>query len=373
MSARGRAARERHVEGARRQGDVLLRARARVPRLAEHASSTSSSTASRALGAHARRHRRERPVPRRRDVARAGREPGRRALRRAHDRRRHEARLRHDGAEALPRDAPRRTRRSTSSVRASSRSTRAETLPIELDGEQVGTTPVRFEVVPGALRVRVPALERRGRRRPSPRSRRSRSSSQQASSPRSTSGRSTTRCPAPRFTGKPSLADAIVPLLARAVARRGPRRGGHRDAARVLHAGDAHRRAACLVRGRARSRSRRLRGGQRSRGDREDGRLRGRRCTARPAPDGIRHVLPERAHDPQRARRRRGRVGVAAVHGARGRVGASLRSCSSSSAGSTSRPTSPAGCSSPARSLASLLDLVFASFASLSTFRLQRG
>jgi diacylglycerol kinase family enzyme len=32
-----------------------------------------------------------------------------------------------------------------------------EALPIELDGEQVGTTPVSFEVVPGALRVRVPA------------------------------------------------------------------------------------------------------------------------------------------------------------------------------------------------------------------------
>ena len=32
-----------------------------------------------------------------------------------------------------------------------------EHLPIELDGEQLGTTPVRFEVVPGALRVRVPA------------------------------------------------------------------------------------------------------------------------------------------------------------------------------------------------------------------------
>ena len=32
----------------------------------------------------------------------------------------------------------------------------AETLPIELDGEQVGTTPARFEVVPEALRVRVP-------------------------------------------------------------------------------------------------------------------------------------------------------------------------------------------------------------------------
>ena len=32
----------------------------------------------------------------------------------------------------------------------------AEHLPIELDGEQVGTTPARFELVPGALRVRVP-------------------------------------------------------------------------------------------------------------------------------------------------------------------------------------------------------------------------
>jgi diacylglycerol kinase (ATP) len=31
-----------------------------------------------------------------------------------------------------------------------------EPLPIELDGEQPGTTPVRFEVVPLALRVRVP-------------------------------------------------------------------------------------------------------------------------------------------------------------------------------------------------------------------------
>ena len=32
-----------------------------------------------------------------------------------------------------------------------------EPLPVELDGEQPGTTPVRFEVVPSALRVRVPA------------------------------------------------------------------------------------------------------------------------------------------------------------------------------------------------------------------------
>ena len=29
-------------------------------------------------------------------------------------------------------------------------------LPIQLDGEQPGTTPVRFEVVPRALRLRVP-------------------------------------------------------------------------------------------------------------------------------------------------------------------------------------------------------------------------
>ena len=29
-------------------------------------------------------------------------------------------------------------------------------LPVELDGEQPGTTPVRFDVVPRALRLRVP-------------------------------------------------------------------------------------------------------------------------------------------------------------------------------------------------------------------------
>ena len=32
----------------------------------------------------------------------------------------------------------------------------AEPLPVELDGEQPGTTPVRFELVPRTLRVRVP-------------------------------------------------------------------------------------------------------------------------------------------------------------------------------------------------------------------------
>jgi YegS/Rv2252/BmrU family lipid kinase len=32
----------------------------------------------------------------------------------------------------------------------------AEPLPLELDGEQPGTTPARFDILPGALRVRVP-------------------------------------------------------------------------------------------------------------------------------------------------------------------------------------------------------------------------
>jgi diacylglycerol kinase (ATP) len=32
-----------------------------------------------------------------------------------------------------------------------------EPLPVELDGEQPGTTPVRFEIVPSALRLRVPS------------------------------------------------------------------------------------------------------------------------------------------------------------------------------------------------------------------------
>jgi diacylglycerol kinase (ATP) len=32
-----------------------------------------------------------------------------------------------------------------------------DALPIELDGEQPGTTPARFEIVRNALRVRVPA------------------------------------------------------------------------------------------------------------------------------------------------------------------------------------------------------------------------
>jgi diacylglycerol kinase family enzyme len=33
----------------------------------------------------------------------------------------------------------------------------AAPLPVQLDGEQPGTTPARFEIVPGALRLRVPS------------------------------------------------------------------------------------------------------------------------------------------------------------------------------------------------------------------------
>ena len=33
----------------------------------------------------------------------------------------------------------------------------AEPLPLEVDGEPIGSTPARFEIVPSALRLRVPA------------------------------------------------------------------------------------------------------------------------------------------------------------------------------------------------------------------------
>ena len=42
-------------------------------------------------------------------------------------------------------------------LRGADVSIEADALPVELDGEQPGTTPARFEVLPGALRVRVPS------------------------------------------------------------------------------------------------------------------------------------------------------------------------------------------------------------------------
>lgn len=42
-------------------------------------------------------------------------------------------------------------------LRGAAVSVESETpLPVQLDGEQPGTTPVRFEIVPHALRLRVP-------------------------------------------------------------------------------------------------------------------------------------------------------------------------------------------------------------------------
>jgi len=41
-------------------------------------------------------------------------------------------------------------------LRGASVTIEADAVPVELDGEQPGTTPARFEVMPGALRVRVP-------------------------------------------------------------------------------------------------------------------------------------------------------------------------------------------------------------------------
>ena len=59
--------------------------------------------------------------------------------------------------EDLPRHATSATRRSSILAgRDRDGSSRATPLPIALDGEQPGTTPVTFEVVPHALRLRVP-------------------------------------------------------------------------------------------------------------------------------------------------------------------------------------------------------------------------
>ena len=118
----------------------------------------------------------------------------------------------HDRAEALQGHAPRPpegrapTRRSGVAVDA------PERLPIELDGEQVGTTPVRFEIVPAGAARACPGVARSA-----PSRRRSRSSpcsSRSAPSDASTSGRSSTSCPGVEFRTRASrsLTDSLVPL-----------------------------------------------------------------------------------------------------------------------------------------------------------------
>ena len=77
------------------------------------------------------------------------------ALRRRADRRRHEDRLHADAAGDLPGTCLPHPRAEV--VRG--KQVQVETaipLPIALDSEQPGTTPRKFEIVPGALRVRVP-------------------------------------------------------------------------------------------------------------------------------------------------------------------------------------------------------------------------
>ena len=66
------------------------------------------------------------------------------------------ARLPHDRARRSTRASTSTTRRSRCCARARVEVDAAEHLPIEVEGEQVGTTPATFEVVPGALRLRVP-------------------------------------------------------------------------------------------------------------------------------------------------------------------------------------------------------------------------
>ena len=71
------------------------------------------------------------------------------------DRRPHEARPDDDDAEDLPRLPPAASQ-GGAAARRDGDGHEPEPLPVELDGEQPGTTPVRFELVPRALRLRVP-------------------------------------------------------------------------------------------------------------------------------------------------------------------------------------------------------------------------
>ena len=86
---------------------------------------------------------------------------GRRRLRRRADRRHRQARLPDDRAEDLQGQARASPEGGGARGRAASQVDAPSALPIELEGEQVGTTPAIFELVPGALRVRVPSLLRR--------------------------------------------------------------------------------------------------------------------------------------------------------------------------------------------------------------------
>ena len=133
---RGRPAGQRDVEGSRREGNVLLCAHARLPRLGEHRGDRAPRRR-RAAWTHARRRRRERGLARRRDEARPRRTARRRAVRRRADRRRQQGRLPDDRAEDLqgqarpPREGrsrplePRRCRCAGARCRSRSRASRS--------------------------------------------------------------------------------------------------------------------------------------------------------------------------------------------------------------------------------------------------------
>ena len=144
---RGREAHERVVEGARRQGLVPLVDARRLRPLAQHRGARLGRRRD-PRGRDARRRRRQRPLPRRRDDARPEAEPDDGLFDVLADRRRHEgatssARCRRSTAARI---SP--TRRPSCCAAGPSRVDADEPLPIQLDGEQPGTTPVRFEVVP---------------------------------------------------------------------------------------------------------------------------------------------------------------------------------------------------------------------------------
>ena len=102
---RDRATRQRHLEGARRQGVVPLGHVRRLRRLVRRRDAADGRRRD-PQRADVRRRRRERPLLRRRDEDVPRRAPRRRPPRRGHDRRRDEARPRPDDAEDLPGHPP---------------------------------------------------------------------------------------------------------------------------------------------------------------------------------------------------------------------------------------------------------------------------
>ena len=154
---RHRAARERDDEGPRRQGLLPARALRGLRTLVgeRHAGHRRRRDPP---GTDVRRRRREREVLRRRDEDLSGRPAGRRAARRPHDRGRDEARPRAHPAGPLCPPGTHLPHPKAELLRGRVVTVESDSpVPIELDGEQPGTTPARFEALPAKIRLRVPA------------------------------------------------------------------------------------------------------------------------------------------------------------------------------------------------------------------------